>query len=87
MTLTRVSSVRLQYWLVNRCWKLYIAAGNVVKAAQEQGIFVVLIDSENALDEKWLHALDVDTSEDKLLKLNMSMIDDVAKTVSDSERL
>ena len=38
--------------------------------------------------KKWLHALDVDTSEDKLLKLNMSMIDDVAKTVSDShERL
>ena len=63
--------------------KSFIAAGNVVKNAQEQGIFVVLIDSENALDEKWLHALDVDTSEDKLLKLNMSMIDDVAKTVSD----
>ena len=63
--------------------KSYIAAGNVVKHAQDQGIFVVLIDSENALDEKWLHALDVDTSDDKLLKLNMSMIDDVAKTVSD----
>ena len=63
--------------------KSYIAAGNVVKAAQDQGIFVVLIDSENALDEKWLHALDVDTAEDKLLKLNMSMIDDVARTVSD----
>jgi RecA/RadA recombinase len=43
----------------------------------------VLVDSENALDEKWLHALDVDTSEDKLLKLNMAMIDDVAKTISE----
>ena len=62
--------------------KSYICAGNIVKAAQNQGIFVVLIDSENALDEAWLHALDVDTSEDKLLKLNMSMIDDVAKTIS-----
>ena len=62
--------------------KSYICAGNIVKAAQEQGIFVVLIDSENALDEAWLHALDVDTSEEKLLKLNMSMIDDVAKTIS-----
>jgi recombination protein RecA len=62
--------------------KSYICAGNIVKAAQEQGIFVVLIDSENALDEAWLHALEVDTSEDKLLKLNMSMIDDVAKTIS-----
>jgi recombination protein RecA len=62
--------------------KSYIVSGNIVKHAQEQGIFVVLIDSENALDESWLKALDVDTSEDKLLKLNMAMIDDVAKTVS-----
>ena len=66
--------------------KSYIAAGNVIKAAQDQGIFVVLIDTENALDEKWLHALDVDTDEAKLLKLNMSMIDDVARTVSDFMR-
>ena len=62
--------------------KSYICAGNIVKAAQEQGIFVVLVDSENALDEAWLKALDVDTSEEKMLKLNMSMIDDVAKTIS-----
>ena len=63
--------------------KSYICSGNIVKAAQDQGIFVVLIDSENALDEDWLKALNVDTSEDKLLKLNMAMIDDVAKTVND----
>ncbi len=62
--------------------KSYIVSGNIVKYAQDQGIFVVLIDSENALDEKWLQALKVDTAEDKLLKLNMAMIDDVAKTVS-----
>lgn len=63
--------------------KSYLASGNMVKDAQNQGVFVVLIDTENALDESWLKALDVDTSEDKLLKLNMAMIDDVAKTVSD----
>ena len=62
--------------------KSYIVSGNIVKAAQEQGIFVVLIDSENALDESWLQALGVQTTEDKILKLNMAMIDDVAKTVS-----
>lgn len=62
--------------------KSYIVSGNIVKHAQEQGIFVVLIDSENALDETWLQALGVDTSEEKLLKLNMAMIDDVAKTIS-----
>jgi recombination protein RecA len=62
--------------------KSYICSGNIVKNAQDQGIFVVLIDTENALDEKWLHNLGVDTSESKLLKLNMAMIDDVAKTIS-----
>ena len=62
--------------------KSYIVSGNIVKSAQEQGIFVVLIDSENALDESWLHALGVETTEDKILKLNMAMIDDVAKTIS-----
>ena len=62
--------------------KSYIVSGNIVKSAQEQGIFVVLIDSENALDEKWLQALGVETTDDKILKLNMAMIDDVAKTIS-----
>ena len=63
--------------------KSFICSGNLVRHAQEQGIFVVLIDSENALDEAWLHALGVDTTESKLLKLNMAMIDDVAKTISE----
>ena len=63
--------------------KSFICSGNLISNAQKQGIYVILIDSENALDEKWLHALDVDTSEDKLLKLNMAMIDDVAKMISE----
>lgn len=63
--------------------KSYICSGNIVKHAQAAGIFVVLVDSENALDEAWLKALGVDTSEDKLLKLSMAMIDDVAKTISE----
>ena len=63
--------------------KSYICSGNLVRHAQQHGIFVVLIDSENALDEDWLKALGVDTSEEKLLKLNMAMIDDVAKTINE----
>jgi recombination protein RecA len=63
--------------------KSFICSGNIVRHAQEQGIYVILIDTENALDEAWLHALGVDTTEDKLLKLNMAMIDDVAKVISD----
>ena len=63
--------------------KSYICSGNIIRHAQEQGIFVILVDSENALDEKWLKDLGVDTSDEKLLKLNMAMIDDVAKTISE----
>lgn len=63
--------------------KSFLCSGNIVRNAQKQGIYVVLIDTENALDESWLHALGVDTTEDKLLKLNMAMIDDIAKTISE----
>ena len=63
--------------------KSFICSGNLVRHAQQQGIFVVLVDSENALDESWLHALGVSTEESKLLKLNMAMIDDVGKTISE----
>ena len=63
--------------------KSYIVSGNIAKAAQEQNIFVVMIDTENALDEKWLKNLSVETSEDKMLRISASMIDEVAKIVHD----
>jgi RecA/RadA recombinase len=63
--------------------KSFICSGNIVKNAQDIGCQVVLFDSENALDEDWLQALDVDTSPEKLLKILVSMIDDVAKTLSE----
>lgn len=63
--------------------KSFVVSGNIAKSAQEKGIFVVLIDSENSLDASWLRALDVDTSEDKLLRISASMIDDVAKIIND----
>jgi len=63
--------------------KSFICAGNLVRNAQAQGIYCILVDTENALDEAWLHALEVDTDENKLLKLNVAMIDDVAKLISD----
>jgi recombination protein RecA len=63
--------------------KSYLSSGNIVKHAQGMGIFVVLIDTENALDESWLKALGVDTSPEKLLKLSMAMIDDIGKVISE----
>ena len=63
--------------------KSFICSGNLVRNAQELGCQVVLFDSENALDEEWLKALNVDTSPEKLLKISVSMIDDVAKAISE----
>ncbi len=61
--------------------KSFVASGNIVKNAQKGGIFCVLIDTENALDEEWLKALGVDTSEDKLMRISASMVDDVARII------
>jgi recombination protein RecA len=63
--------------------KSFIAAGSLVREAQKQGIFVVLLDSENALDEQWLQAAGVDTSEDKLLRILVSQVDEVGKILAD----
>ena len=63
--------------------KSLIASGNIIKNAQDQGIFCIVFDSENALDENWLQALEVDTSPEKLMRINVAMIDDVAKTISE----
>ena len=62
--------------------KSFLCSGNIAANAQKMGIFVVLIDTENALDEDWLKRIGVDTSEEKLLKVNMAMIDEVAKLLS-----
>ena len=60
-----------------------LMSANIIKNAQNMGIYVILIDTENALDEEWLKAFDIDTSDEKLLKLSMSMVNDVAKTISE----
>ncbi len=62
--------------------KSFLCSGNIVREAQKQGIFVVLVDTENALDKSWLENLGVDVSDDKLLRVSLSMIDDLAKTIS-----
>jgi RecA/RadA recombinase len=59
--------------------KSYIVSGNIVKDCQEKGIFPVIIDTENALDEKWVKALGVDSAEEKMLKISGATIDDVTQ--------
>lgn len=63
--------------------KSYFVSGNLVKSAQQQGIFPIIIDSENALDEQWLHNLGVKTGDEDLLIIRASMIDQAAKFISD----
>lgn len=63
--------------------KSFIVSGSIVKHAQSQGIFCVVIDTENALDEEWLKAVGVDTSPDKMLRIGAAMVDDVAKIISE----
>lgn len=62
--------------------KSFIVSGSIVKHAQQMGVFPIVIDSENALDEAWLQALGVDTSPDKMERVAASMIDDVALYIS-----
>jgi RecA/RadA recombinase len=63
--------------------KSFLVSGNIARNAQQAGHFVVILDTENALDTKWLQALGVSTEEDKLLKISVTMIDDVAKIITD----
>ena len=45
---------------------------------KSKAYFVLCLIPENALDENWLQALEVDTPE-KLMRINVAMIYDVAK--------
>lgn len=62
--------------------KSLIVSGNIARNAQQRGILPVIFDSENALDDDWLQALGVDTSPDKLMKFNVSLINDVASIMN-----
>lgn len=62
--------------------KSYICSGNLVREAQKKGIFCILLDSENALDESWLRGLGVDTSPDKLMKFGVTLISDVVQIIN-----
>lgn len=63
--------------------KSFIAAGKIVKNCQDRGIMPVIFDSENALDEQWLKDLGVDTDPEKLMRFQVSMINDVGKIMSE----
>lgn len=67
--------------------KSYIASANIIKDCQKKGVYVILVDTENALDESWLKALDVDTDQSKMLKISGATIDDVSKMMGETIEL
>jgi RecA/RadA recombinase len=63
--------------------KSYIGSANIVKWCQENDVWPVLIDTENALDKSWMEPLGVKTDEDSMDKLLGSTVDDVSKFIGE----
>lgn len=59
--------------------KSFIASGALVKSAQENGIFPILIDTEDSLDKTWLEKVGVDVSEDKIMRFPIFTINDAGQ--------
>jgi RecA/RadA recombinase len=57
--------------------------GNIIREAQKDGAFVLMLDSENAQDENFLGALGVDISADKFMYVGVVTIQDVTTVVSE----
>lgn len=56
---------------------------NVVKNAQAEGAFILMLDSEHALDIGYLKKIGVDVGEDKFLYAGVTTFSDVVKVVSE----
>ena len=56
---------------------------NIVMNAQKQGAFILMLDSENAMDIGYLRKIGVDTGEDKFLYAGVTTFADVVKVVSE----
>lgn len=56
---------------------------NVIKNAQAEGAFVLMLDSEHALDIGYLKKIGVDVGEDKFMYAGVTTFSDVVKVVSE----
>ncbi len=57
-------------------------ADNVLRQAQEEGSFLLVLDSENAQDKNFMEGIGIDTSPDKLMYAGVSTVQDVTKILS-----
>jgi RecA/RadA recombinase len=62
--------------------KSFIASGNIVKWCQDNNVLPIIIDTENALDEKWMRNFGIDPN-GYIMKISASLLDDIAKVMSD----
>jgi RecA/RadA recombinase len=63
--------------------KSFLVSGNIVRNALEQGVSVVLLDSEDAVKRKWAQAVGVNPDHPNLIRWNKNTINQVALVISD----
>jgi recombination protein RecA len=63
--------------------KSYIVSGNIAKNAQKQGILPIILDSEYALDKKWISDLGVNTDANQLIRYPVNLVDDCANIINE----
>jgi RecA/RadA recombinase len=63
--------------------KSYIATANIIKWCQNNNVYPILIDTENAIDESWLEKLGVKTDEESMNKWLASTVDDVSQFIGE----
>lgn len=69
------------FWGPSGSGKSYIA-GNAAKNAQENDYFVVYIDTEDAIDERYLTRIGVNMDEDAFMPIRISTIEECSKVIS-----
>lgn len=57
-------------------------SGNIARSAQQEGAFLLVIDSENAMDEVFLNNIGVDTTEEKMAYASVVTVHDVTEVTS-----
>lgn len=64
--------------------KSYICSGNVVRDALSKGVPVILIDTEDRLDEEWMKNIGINTDDDNLTRIQTNSIENVMQIVSEA---
>lgn len=63
--------------------KSYIVSGNLIKDCQQRGIWPILLDTENAMETKWLQNLGVKTGPDDMDVWKGATVDSVAQVLGE----